>query len=130
MGRTGKICLLQFSDREQDWLLDAYVLSDPHSNGWKLLSDLFSNPGILKVMHGADHDVRWLQRDFHIEIVNLFDTGQAMRILAYERASLAHLLMVHLDIHVEKTKFQNEDWRVRPLGSEINPVTLIVDTHH
>jgi len=28
-------------------------------------------------MHGADHDVLWLQRDFGLYLVNLFDTGQA-----------------------------------------------------
>jgi hypothetical protein len=29
-----------------------------------------------QVLHGADHDVEWLQRDFHLYLVNLFDTGQ------------------------------------------------------
>jgi hypothetical protein len=27
-------------------------------------------------MHGADRDIMWLQRDFHIYVCNLFDTGQ------------------------------------------------------
>lgn len=31
---------------------------------------------IKQVMHGADKDVLWLQRDFGIYICNLFDTGQ------------------------------------------------------
>jgi len=29
-----------------------------------------------QVLHGADHDVLWLQRDFHLYLVNMFDTGQ------------------------------------------------------
>ncbi len=29
-----------------------------------------------QVLHGADHDVLWLQRDFNLYLVNLFDTGQ------------------------------------------------------
>jgi hypothetical protein len=41
------------------------------------MRQFFADPGVLKVMHGADHDVRWLQRDFGVEVVNLFDTGQA-----------------------------------------------------
>lgn len=44
-----------------------------------ILNDSFSNPNIVKVFHGADHDVVWLQRDFGIYIVNMFDTGQAAR---------------------------------------------------
>jgi exosome complex exonuclease RRP6 len=29
-----------------------------------------------QVMHGADKDIVWLQRDFGIYVCNLFDTGQ------------------------------------------------------
>lgn len=28
------------------------------------------------MFHGADNDVLWLQRDFHIYVVNLFDTAK------------------------------------------------------
>lgn len=31
---------------------------------------------IVQVLHGADSDIAWLQRDFGLYIVNLFDTGQ------------------------------------------------------
>jgi len=44
------------------------------------------------VLHGSDSDIEWLQRDFSLYIVNLFDTGQAMRVLGMNRASLALLL--------------------------------------
>jgi cation-transporting P-type ATPase D len=30
----------------------------------------------LQVFHGADSDILWLQRDFHIYIANLFDTAR------------------------------------------------------
>ena len=30
----------------------------------------------MQVLHGADSDVKWLQRDFGLYIVNMFDTGQ------------------------------------------------------
>ena len=46
-----------------------------------LLLGVFTNPAITKVFHGADSDVKWLQRDFGLYIVNLFDSGQASRIL-------------------------------------------------
>ena len=47
---------------------------------------------VVKVLHGADSDIVWLQRDFGIYVVNLFDTGQAARVLAYPSAGLAYLL--------------------------------------
>lgn len=34
-----------------------------------------------QVLHGADSDVLWLQRDFGLYLVNMFDTGQASRVL-------------------------------------------------
>ena len=40
------------------------------------MNSIFANPGILKVLHGADGDIVWLQRDFGIYVVNMFDTGQ------------------------------------------------------
>eukprot|EP01047_Picozoa_sp_COSAG01_P090396 COSAG01_NODE_22254_length_864_cov_1.193464_1_plen_92_part_00 len=42
----------------------------------QLLLPVFSDPAVVKVLHGADSDIVWLQRDFGLYIVNLFDTGQ------------------------------------------------------
>jgi ribonuclease D len=80
------------------------------------LRAFFANTAICKVMHGADHDVRWLQRDYGVQIHNLCDTGQAMRLLGYERHSLGHLFEHHLGMTVDKARFQRADWRERPLG--------------
>jgi exosome complex exonuclease RRP6 len=35
----------------------------------------------LKVLHGAESDILWLQQDFSLYIVNLFDTYHASRVL-------------------------------------------------
>ena len=40
------------------------------------MNEIFTNPSILKVLHGSDFDVIWLQKDFGVYIVNMFDTGQ------------------------------------------------------
>ncbi|KAB2048429.1 hypothetical protein ES319_A13G112800v1 [Gossypium barbadense] len=69
-------------------------------------------------MHGADRDIVWLQRDFGIYICNLFDTGQASRVLKMERNSLEHLLQHFCGVTANK-EYQNADWRLRPLPAEM-----------
>jgi hypothetical protein len=44
------------------------------------------------VLHGCDGDVLWLQRDFGVYLVNVFDTGQGSRLLNLPSFGLAHLL--------------------------------------
>lgn len=40
------------------------------------LAAVFADPGVVKVLHGADSDVVWLQRDYGLFLCNMFDTGQ------------------------------------------------------
>lgn len=54
----------------------------------------------------------WLQRDFGIYIVGLFDTGQAMRTLRFPRFSLAFLVKQVVGVELDK-QFQLADWRMR-----------------
>ena len=42
----------------------------------------------MQVFHGADGDIVWLQRDFHIYVVNLFDTA---------KVSLNHLFLTNME---------------------------------
>ena len=81
----------------------------------------------LQVLHGADRDIIWLQRDHGLYIVNMFDTGQAMRLLPYQRLSLAHLLKCVFKLDVDKTH-QLSDWRVRPLPDDMR-LYAQADTH-
>ena len=78
------------------------------------LLDAFSDPRIVKVFHGCESDVLWLQRDFGLYIVNCFDTYQAAKLLKYPALSLAHLLKFYCGVTVNK-KHQLADWRQRPL---------------
>ena len=66
----------------------------------------------LQVFHGADHDIEWLQRDLGIYVVNMFDTGQAARVLNLARHSLAHLLWEYCKVVADK-QYQLADWRMR-----------------
>eukprot|EP01052_Picozoa_sp_SAG31_P023118 SAG31_NODE_1882_length_7000_cov_3.469932_2_plen_489_part_00 len=70
------------------------------------------------VLHGADSDIVWLQRDFGLYIVNLFDTGQASRVLNLPRYSLAYLYKKYCDVDADK-QYQLADWRIRPLPAEM-----------
>jgi len=67
-------------------------------------------------MHGAIGDIGWLQRDFSVYVVNMFDTHIAAKILEFPRGclSLAFLLHHYCKVSTEK-RFQLADWRIRPL---------------
>lgn len=69
-------------------------------------------PFLLQVFHGADMDIQWLQRDFGIYVVNMFDTGQAARVLNMPRFSLAYLLHHYCNVEADK-QYQLADWRIR-----------------
>lgn len=52
------------------------------------------------MLHGCDWDVLWLQRDFGIYIANLFDTGQATRVLQHKQFGLASIMERYAGIKV------------------------------
>jgi ribonuclease D len=81
-----------------------------------------------QVLHGADRDVTWLQRDFRIYIVNLFDTGQAARVLEFPSFGLAYLMNHYCGVKLDK-RFQLADWRLRPLSDEMLNYARM-DTHN
>ncbi|XP_046397654.1 exosome component 10 [Ischnura elegans] len=110
----GFTCLIQISTREKDYIIDALSLR----HCLHCLNEVFTNPKIVKVFHGADSDVIWLQRDFSVYLVNMFDTHQAARVLHFAHLSLAFLLKHYCDISVDK-RFQLADWRMRPLPEEM-----------
>lgn len=72
----------------------------------------------MKVLHGCERDVFWLQRDCGLYLVNCFDTHIAAKTLAYSALSLAHLLKMHCGVNADK-KHQLADWRQRPLSPEM-----------
>ncbi|PKA57851.1 exosome complex exonuclease RRP6 [Apostasia shenzhenica] len=121
----GLTCLMQISTRDEDFILDTLKLR-VHIGPY--LREVFKDPTKRKVMHGADHDILWLQRDFGIYVCNLFDTGQASRLLQLERNSLKHLLHHFCDVQANK-EYQNADWRLRPLPDEMIKYAR-EDTHY
>eukprot|EP01080_Neovahlkampfia_damariscottae_P006229 gene6229-10235_t len=120
----GFVCLMQISTRQEDFLIDTLALRKHMHH----LNSCFTNPKILKVLHGSENDILWLQRDFGLYIVNLFDTGQACRVLEFPNFSYAYLLKYFCGIEADK-KYQLSDWRVRPLPNELISYAR-QDTHH
>lgn len=77
----------------------------------------------------------WLQQDFNVYIVNLFDTFHASKLLGisffsctlflyvdvvteFPQHGLAHLLEMYCDFTPDK-RYQLADWRIRPLPVEM-----------
>ncbi|CAF1616678.1 unnamed protein product, partial [Didymodactylos carnosus] len=68
-------CLLQISTRTTDYIVDPLPLkSELHA-----LDNVFTNAKVVKILHDAAFDVEWLQNDFGLYVVNIFDTFQASR---------------------------------------------------
>ncbi len=107
-----KVCLLQFSTREHDYVVDPLILQDVAA-----LGPLFANPQIEKVFHAAEYDILCLKRDYHFGFENLFDTMIAARILGWTNVGLGNILQERFGITLNK-KMQRADWGHRPLTDE------------
>ena len=112
----GIVCLMQISTRWGDWIVDTLV--DEVRESAELLNTAFTHPDKVLVLHGADHDILWLQRDLGLYVTNLFDTFQAARALQFGALSLAFLLLRYTNFEADK-RFQTADWRIRPLPREM-----------
>ena len=121
----GLTCLIQISTRFKDFIVDTLKLRAQIGDA---LRDIFDNPEKTKVLHGADMDIQWLQRDFGLFIVNMFDTGQAARMLQLKSFGLAYLLQSYCGVLADK-KYQLADWRIRPLTEEMMKYAR-EDTHY
>eukprot|EP00955_Chlamydomonas_euryale_P030634 322561-Chlamydomonas_euryale.AAC.23 len=100
-------------DCDHDWVVDTIALA----RHMHLLRDVLADPRIVKVAHGCANDVLWLQHDFHLYLVNVFDTERACFVLGRQQRSLAHLLQELCGVKQDKS-FQQADWSVRPLSRE------------
>lgn len=120
----GITCLMQISTVDADYIIDTLALrSELHQ-----LNEIFTKPSILKVFHGADSDILWLQRDLSLYVVNMFDTHQAAKQLNLPYLSLSYLLKKYCGIDPNK-HFQLADWRIRPLPEELIKYAR-EDTHY
>lgn len=129
----GMSCLIQISRRQPpvDFVVDVLRVEVRKALP-AVLGPLLTDASIVKVMHGANSDARWLERDFGLYIVNLFDTALACDKLGYPHKSLSYLLEHHvgntpIDSNT-KRHLQRADWRQRPLPARMRAYAR-QDTH-
>jgi exosome complex exonuclease RRP6 len=121
----GLVSLMQISTREKDWIVDPLK---PWRENLQCLNEVFADPNIVKVFHGSNMDMKWLQRDLGLYVVGLFDTYYAAEALNFPGKGLKYLLERFANFKAQK-KYQMADWRVRPLPEELVEYARS-DTHY
>jgi len=112
-----KVCLLQFSTRETDYVVDSLAFASSQEDGIVSLGPIFADPKIEKVFHAAEYDILCLKRDYNFTFENLFDTMIAARILGWKSFGLGSILQARFEVTLNK-KMQRADWGQRPLTQE------------
>jgi ribonuclease D len=108
------LCLIQIEADKKTYLFDPLNGLD-----FSFLGAVFANPGILKIMHAGDNDVRILKRDYGFAFNNIFDTHRAASVLGCHYLSLTTLVGQYLGIEFDKKKsMQRSRWDTRPLTKE------------
>src|SRR5262245_32814024 len=74
-----KVCLIQISVPGEDLVIDPLRKLDLARFG-----AILADERITKVLHGADYDLRILNRDFGFTIANVIDTMICAQLLGYE----------------------------------------------
>jgi ribonuclease D len=120
---TGKVCLIQLSTRDCDYIIDPLTIEDMSP-----LGRLFASNEIEKVFHAAEYDIICLRRDFGFEVNRLFDTMYAARLVDGSMSGLGDLLQKHYGIQTNK-KHQLDNWGMRPLPEDSLRYAQM-DTHY
>jgi ribonuclease D len=104
-----RVCLIQFSTGEVDYLVDPLALRDISA-----LRSIFASSFHEKIFHAAEYDLICLKRDFSFTFANIFDTMVAGRILGKTSIGLGSMLESQFNVKVDK-RFQRANWGQRPL---------------
>jgi len=125
------ICTVQLATWKRVIVVDALRL---HGVMGSILQGLFRDPEVVKVFHASHNDLRWLRKNFGLQLSRLFDTAVAARELQKaarmqaetdtvislpfkgggDVTGLKTLCRDLLGLELDKTH-QCSDWRLRPL---------------
>jgi ribonuclease D len=109
-----QLCLIQIATRNKVYIIDTIFLKDLAP-----LKEVLVDDSIMKVVHGADYDIRSLDRHYGFRIRNLYDTNIAARFAGFTQFGLAVLIKDLLGVSIHKSKrLQRADWGRRPLSAE------------
>lgn len=120
---SDRLCLVQVTVGTQTFVVDplAFDAAD-------VLRGPVEDPAVRVMMHGADYDLRLLDRDLGIRVRGLFDTQVAASLLGEPVLGLSPLLERHLGVRLSK-KHQRADWAKRPLPEDMIDYAA-ADTRH
>jgi len=107
-----KVCLIQISSPEADYILDPIAVRDI-----SILGPIFADPAIEKIFHAAEYDLIGLKRDYDFDVRGIFDTMIAGKFLGWKELGLAKAIEKHFGVVLSK-KLQKADWGKRPLSDE------------
>lgn len=110
---TDRLCLVQITTPRDTWIVDPFEVDCD-----ALLRGPLEDPEVELVMHGADYDLRLLDRDLGIRLKGLFDTQIAAQMVGETSIGLASLLESRLGVKLSK-KYQRADWAKRPLPDDM-----------
>jgi len=109
-----QLCLIQIATGNNVYIIDTIILKDIGP-----LKKVLADDAIMKIIHGADYDVRSIDRHCGFRIHNLYDTYIAARFAGITEVGLAALIRDLLSVNIVKSKrLQTADWGRRPLSNE------------
>jgi ribonuclease D len=109
-----QLCLIQIATPTRVFIIDTLAVADLSA-----LKAVLEDQHILKIIHGADYDIRCLDRHHQLHIHNLFDTSVAARFAGITEFGLAALIKNLLGLTITKSeRLQQSDWGRRPLSPE------------
>jgi ribonuclease D len=116
-----KVCLIQISIVDEDRLVDPLcpIKLDP------LLDALNAHE---LIMHGADYDLRLLEKHHEFIPSSIFDTMLAARLLGERQFGLSALVEKFLGVKLDKGS-QKANWAQRPLTERMEKYAR-ADTHY
>ncbi len=109
-----RVCLVQVATNKKAYLIDPLAVDDMNP-----LGEVLADETVVKVIQGAEYDIRCLDREWGFRVRNLFDTSIAARFAGMQQSGLSFLTEALLGVHVPKdARIQKSDWSHRPLSQE------------